>query len=142
MELSNLLWRIAHGAPWLIVYLIAGIMGLVFLNKCKTPALLALLGSLLAGVTTVVTLIVSELMWAGARENGDIKATADITRIISVGANLLEAIGMGMIVFAVFAGRKQVRRDDEDDDRPRRNRRDDRDDRDDPPTARPSRPRS
>jgi hypothetical protein len=145
MELSNLLWSIAYSAPSLIVYLIATIMGMVYLNKYKSAALLAMLGGLLAGITALGSLVVRELMWAGARDNGNFEATANLTRIIGIGGSLVEAVGMGMIVFAVFAGRRPVARDDRDrddryDDRPRRDR--DRRDDDRGPTPLASRPRS
>jgi len=80
MELSNLLWSVAAAAPSLIVYTIAGIMGIVFLNKHKSAALLAMLGGLLAGITVLGSLVIRELMWAGARKDGDMKATAELTR--------------------------------------------------------------
>ena len=124
MSMSNVLWAVAFAAPQVIVYLIAVILGLVNLSRQKSPALFSLLGGLIAAVVVVRT-VIRELLWANARTaGGDMEATANLTRFISIGSLVVEAVGMAMIVFAVFAGRKPVRQDDDE------------------PTARPSRPRS
>jgi hypothetical protein len=141
MKFDNTLWLVAAIAPSLIVYLLAAILGLVNLGKHKSAALFALLGGGMAGLVSVSAAVARELLWANQNANGgNVEGTLTLVRFITLGANVVEAVGMGMIVFAVFVGRKQVRRDD--DDRSHRNRRDDRDDRDDGPTPRASRPRS
>lgn len=118
MQLSNVLWSVAFAAPQVIVYLIAVILGLVNLSRHKSPALFTLLGGLIAAVVVVSATVVRELLWANARTaGGDMEGTANLTRFISIGSLVVEAVGMAMIVFAVFAGRKTVRRDDEGDDR-------------------------
>ena len=125
MSMSNVLWAVAFAAPQVIVYLIAVVLGLVNLSRQKSPALFSLLGGLIAAVVVVSGTVIRELLWANARTaGGDMEATANLTRFISIGSLVVEAVGMAMIVFAVFAGRKPVRQDDDE------------------PTARPSRPRS
>lgn len=129
MEAKQIVFSVLAVGPSLLAYLTACILGLVFLNKHKTPALLAMLGGMLAGVVVLGSLVIREVMWAGARDgNGDFEKTANLTQLIAIGANLFEAVGMGLIVFAVFAGRKggqpaRERWQEEDDDRRREARR-------------------
>ena len=143
MDLSNLLSNLASAAPFMIVDLIAIIMGIVHLSRYKTPAVMALLGGLLNLLTTIAWNAVFYLLLSGDRMGDDRGGRAMWMGVLGITSSVVHALAWGMIVIAVFVGRKQGRRDDEDDDRPGRDRRDRRDDRrDDPPTARASRPRS
>jgi len=130
MELSRVLIGLAHSAPALIVFLVAGIVGMINLNRYKTPALLVMLGGLVGGLTLFGSVTVRELMWANAQKEGNIEAVATLTSVIGIAGNVIVAVGISMFVFAVFVGRKPgARTDDRDyDDRPRRDRRDPRSD--------------
>lgn len=138
-ELKNILMGLLHITPFLLVYLLAAIMGMVNLNRHKTPALLAMLGGMLAGVVMLGSFIFFRVMYAQL-DKGDIEDHQKMFAmldVVGIGTGLLEAVGTGMIVFAVFAGRKAISRDRYD-DRDSRDRRDDRgrrDDRDDRPRA-------
>lgn len=128
MEAKQIVFSVLAVGPSLLVYLTACIVGLVFLNKHKTPSLMAMLGGMLAGVVVLGSLVIREVLWAGARDgDGDFEKTANLTQLIAIGASLFEAVGMGLIVFAVFAGRKAApsreRWQEEDDDRRRESRR-------------------
>lgn len=152
MKLDNLLWTIAWHAPFWIVCLLAVILGLVNLSRHKTPALFALLGGAMTGLVSLGSMTASYILWESHNANGgDIEKTILWSRLIGISSAVVEALGIGMIVLAVFSGRPIPRdrdrdRDDRDrdrsDDRPRRDRdRDRRDDRDGgEPLQRASRP--
>ena len=121
MEWSNLLRIAVLLSPILLVHLAAFILGLVNLNRHKSAALLAMLGGMLAGLSLLGATVVRELIWQNARQQGEgVEKAATLATIISIVGNVIDAIGMGMIVVAVFVGRKKAvreEREDRDDDR-------------------------
>ncbi len=143
MQLPPLLNAIAHSAPALIALFLAAVLGLINLGRYKTPALLTMLGGLLGGLTLFASVLVREMIWANATADGKFEAAGTLTAVIGIGGNVIVAVGIGMIAFAVFAGRRPTVRDDRDrrDDRPRDREPDDRPRRDGgEPLKRASRP--
>ncbi len=121
--------NLAYQLPLLIVYCIGLLVAFMNYGKHPKPALLAILGCLgLLGATIGRTLVLEYMFM----EEG-----YGSFRLINVGATILEACALGLVIAAIFAARvvpKPPRRDD-DYDAPREKR-----EKRDLPVARPKPP--
>lgn len=126
VQIDNILWGVASATPLFIVYLLAAVLGLINLRTYSPAARYAALGGMTGVLVMISTFILQQLLWANvAKPGGDFESTILLSRVVGIVANIVLAVGMAMIVYAVFVGRKPAPREDDEE-----------------PTAPASRPRS
>lgn len=130
MELKHVVTSLIAQAPFLIVYLLAFIIGIVNLGKHKKAGMLVMLGGLIAGLVNLVTTISRPFLM---EKFYDSEAGESLSTGFNCGCGLFEAVGVALVVFGAFAGRQPA--EDPDDREPRRR---GRQSDDDPPAARPA----
>jgi hypothetical protein len=102
-----LLSQLVFFAPVLVVYLVAIILALVYLGRARGPALLTLAG---VGVL-VVTLVGAAVAqaWLIESRQTDGLTVADFAgrmRTVGIGGTCFHAAGLGLLVAAIFVGRR------------------------------------
>src|SRR4051794_227235 len=105
------LWsQLVYLAPVLVVYLVAIILALVYLGRARGPALLTLAG---AGVQIVATVAVNLArgVLIESQQAGDL-APGDFARqmgALGIAGSCAHAVGLGLLVAAIFVGRRSAR---------------------------------
>ncbi|HEX6738331.1 MAG TPA: hypothetical protein VF310_08675, partial [Vicinamibacteria bacterium] len=98
--------QLAYQAPMLLVCLAGVVLGVTFLPRARTPALLALAGS---GLWLVVSLamVASNAYLMRMRLEGNLSGaySASWFGVVSVAGSLLHALALGLVVAAAFVGR-------------------------------------
>jgi hypothetical protein len=105
-----LLSQLVYFAPVLVVYLVAIILALVYLGRARGPALLTLAGVGVQIVTTV-GLTVARGVLIESQQAGDLAAGdfARQMRALGIAGSCAHAVGLGLLVAAIFVGRRAAR---------------------------------
>ena len=99
--------QLAYSLPQLLVYLAGLILAIVFFRKYSAAALLVLCGSIVLLFTSLgQTFIQFYLFRARLESGGSAAGYAQMLSIVSVIASIMRALGLGLWLAAVFAGRK------------------------------------
>jgi hypothetical protein len=103
---SFLLSQLGYQAPAMVVYLVAFILALVYMRRASTASILTLIG--------VSILVVAMIGVAGvqawlidSRQPND-REFARRMGVVGVAGSCVRAIGLGLLVAAVFVGRRAV----------------------------------
>ncbi len=108
-DISFLLTQLMYQAPMLIVSLVGLILAAVNRNRCPTPAMLTILG---CGLIFLVGLAQPVVFWVMMQQreeaNLDAKQFGQMLSTIGLVWSGLRAIGVALVVIAVFMGRRQT----------------------------------
>jgi hypothetical protein len=102
--------QLLYQSPLLLVYLVGLIVAMVMFSRCPRAAMLTIIGT---GTLLFVAIgmVVLQTYLISARNTGGGITMQNYSTIImtsNVIANILRAIAMGLIIAAVFVGRKVV----------------------------------
>jgi hypothetical protein len=106
---SFLLSQLGYQAPALLVYLIAFILAVVHMSRASAPSVLTLIGAVVLVVTTIGVVIVQAWLF-DSRQAGDLTPAefAKIIGVVGIAGSCFRAIGLGLLVAAIFVGRSAV----------------------------------
>lgn len=95
-----------HG-PALFVYFVAGVLSLIYMSRMTLPALLTLAG--------VVTMTIATFLSVGMQAfllQTQSPAIGKTMMVVGIVGSCLRAVGLGLVVAAVFVGRDAAHRAD------------------------------
>jgi hypothetical protein len=103
---SYLFTQLSYQAPALLVYLVATILAIVYMGRATMPCLLTLLS---VGILVVATLgvVVAQASLLDSEQAGG-RDISELLRIIVIAGSCVRAVGLGILVAAVFVGRSTV----------------------------------
>ena len=91
-------WQLVNQSPMLLVYLVAFVLALIFLQRAPKPALLTLCGSTILLAVAVGGAVVQSLLIS----NG---AMPTVLALTGLAAGCVRALATGLLVAAIFLGR-------------------------------------
>ena len=102
---TSFLWnQLGYQLPALIVYFAAFVLALLFITRATAPSILALLGAVILGLTTICV----ALLQAYLIESRDYdQQTAELINLSGKVGAYLRAVGLSLLVAAVFVGRRR-----------------------------------
>jgi hypothetical protein len=104
---SFLIQQLAYSAPVLIVYLAGIVLGVIFIKKYPTPAMLTLVASVILLVTTVGVFLAQAYITRSRLEYGwSTDRYSQMMSLVSIAGTIVRAVGLGLWLAAVFVGRK------------------------------------
>lgn len=105
---SHLLQQLAYQAPVLLVYLVGLALGLATLRRHLLASILTAVGNGLSLVITVVVAIVQACLFQ-ARVDDDlpVERYAQLMSVVAITGSVGRAVGIALIVAAVFVGRRR-----------------------------------
>ncbi len=110
--LVSSLMQLLGQTPVLLVYLLGPILALVFWRRCPVSSLLTLVASVLLLLLAVIQAFATQYLIIRARvELG--WSSEEMSRVLSAVAlvgNVLRALGLGLLLAAVFLGRRAAPR--------------------------------
>lgn len=108
----SFLWRqLAYQIPGLIVYLVGVILALVWFGRARGPAALCLLGCGLLILTALAVSGIQAYFFQQRFEAGlPDQRMAQAMNVVAVAGNIVRAVGIGLVIAAVFVGRRVERR--------------------------------
>jgi hypothetical protein len=96
----------AYAAPTLVVALVGVILGLANMRRAGSAATMAMLGSGLIGLTSLVSLVMRIVVWQQFKEGGmPVERYSQLLSLISIVSSIGTAGGLALVVIAVFVGR-------------------------------------
>lgn len=104
---SFLLSQLNYQGPAMLVYVVAGILALVFMSRAPIPSLLTLVG--------VGILIFTTVAMIGAQfyvVNNRTPQLSNMMSVIGIISSCARAVGLGFLVAAIFVGRNKVEVED------------------------------
>ena len=105
-DLPYWLQLLVYQAPTLLVALVGLILGLVNLRRCPGPALLTLLGCGLFVLTDFFSLVVRAALFEQMRDRAmPAERYAQLMFVVGIAGSLGYALGVLLVVVAVFSGR-------------------------------------
>jgi hypothetical protein len=108
--MSYLWQQLAYQVPVLLVYLIGFVLALLFFGRQPTAALLTLIGTgLLVLVTVAVVVVQAFLVQQRMEENWSVERFARLMSTVGLAGSIGRAIGLALVVAAVFVGRGHTR---------------------------------
>jgi len=106
---STLVSQLAPQAPMLIAYLVAIVLAIMFWQRCPTPSLLTLIAAgLLLGTSVAQTFLFAYLMHAQDGMALGNASRGSIFGLVGFASGIVRALAFGLLLFAVFSGRKRV----------------------------------
>jgi len=107
MNSSFLIQQIAFAGPVLVVYLVGMVLAVIFIKKYPVPAILTLLAMIvLLGTIFGVTFVQTYLIRARLGSGGSMASYSTMTSMVSIIGSIMRALGSGLLLAAVFVGRK------------------------------------
>jgi hypothetical protein len=107
--MSFLMSQLGYQAPALLVYLVAFVLALVFMGRAPTPSVLTMIG---VGVLVIATVGVAVAQaWLLDNRQANDRDPAEFARLMGVvgmAGSCVRAIGLGLLVAAIFVGRRAV----------------------------------
>lgn len=101
--------QLAGQLPLLVVYLVAGVLAIVFMGRARTASLLALCGAVVLVLTAIVVIASSGIMFQAMRDG---RWSHEQFGRAQAGLGILgacaRAFGTSLLVAAVFVGRKRA----------------------------------
>jgi lantibiotic modifying enzyme len=111
MQLETYLWGFAPVAPLFAVYLLAVVLGLVNLPTHRAAAAFTALGGTFGMLVMIGANVTQYILWEKSTNfSKTIEANIRLSRSVDIGAGVLYAVSMLVILSAVFVGRKPKRR--------------------------------
>jgi hypothetical protein len=108
---SYLLSQLGYQAPALLVYLVAFILALVYMRRASMPCVLTLVGVGILVVTMLAVAVVQASLLDSRHADGrDPAEFARLMTIVGIAGSCVRAVGLGLLVAAIFAGRRSVGR--------------------------------
>jgi hypothetical protein len=105
--LGDLLRQLMYQSPQLLVCLIGFVLGLVYMSRHRSASLLAIWGTVLMMVTTLVAAAVhAYLLDRFLDEHWPADRYAMLSGVVAIVGSVLRGIGLALIVAAVFVGRR------------------------------------
>lgn len=102
-----LLQQFAYASPQILVYLAGVALGIFFIKKYRTAAMLVLGGSVILLITTIgQTLLQFYLFRARVSYGWSAAGFAQVLSIVAVLTSLMRAVGLALWLIAVFIARK------------------------------------
>ena len=102
-----LLQQFAYASPQILVYLAGVALGIFFIQKYRTSAMLVLGGSVVLLITTIgQTLLQFYLFRVRVNSGWTTAGYAQALSIVAALASLMRALGLALWLIAVFIGRK------------------------------------
>lgn len=99
--------QLLYIAPSIFVQLAAIVLAIVFLNRARLPALLALAAAATGLLTSLVVLVLQSSLISrvndGTMRHADIEGSL---RLVGLGGSLLHGACLALFVAAIFVGRK------------------------------------
>jgi hypothetical protein len=106
---SFLLSQLGYQAPALLVYLIAFILALIYMGRASAPSVLTLIGVGVLVVTTIgVAVAQAWLIDSRQAHDRDPAEFGRLMGIVGIAGSCVRAIGLGLLVAAIFVGRHAV----------------------------------
>lgn len=99
---SFLLQQMPYVLPQLLVYLIGGIVSLVYLRRYPAPATIVLIASVLLATASVSVPVAQALLI----EQRGLSTHRNLMMLLGIGGSVIRAIGHGLVVLAAFIGRQ------------------------------------
>jgi hypothetical protein len=104
---SYLLMQLSYQAPTLLVFSVAFVLALVYMRRASKPSILTLSG---VGVLVVAAIGVAVIQASlvDSRQSGD-RGDAEFTRlmeIVGIAGSGARAVGLGLLIAAIFVGRR------------------------------------
>lgn len=99
-----LMSQLGSQAPAFLVYLIAFVLALVYMRRATMPSILTLVGVGILVVTTIGVAVVQ----AWLINNRDGASLSSLMGILVVASSCIRAIGLGLLVSAIFVGRRPM----------------------------------
>jgi hypothetical protein len=107
---SYLLSQLGFQVPALLVYAIAFVLALVFMGRAQVPSVLTLIGVAILVVATIGGAVLQawiiDSRQASGLSDGQVGRFMGIVGFIG---SCLRAVGLGLLVAAIFAGRRDVK---------------------------------
>ena len=100
--ISFLMTQLIYLAPALLVYCIALILAVMYMNRATLPSVLTLLGIGILVFTTIVGLAIQASLIESRPDN-----FARVSQIVGVAGSCFRAIGLGVLIAAIFVGRSE-----------------------------------
>lgn len=98
-----------YQTPALVVALVGAILSLTNMKRCSSASMMTLLGCGLLGLGAVIFLVVRVLLFEEMRGgNMANKRYAEISMLVGIASSLTYGLALGLIVLAVFTGRKPL----------------------------------
>jgi predicted membrane protein len=92
--------QLGYQAPGLLVYMVAFVLSLVFMRRALLPSILTLLGIAVLVITTFALMVIQAYL---IQNNNPRWLTS-----VGVGGNCIRAIGLSLLVAAIFVGRQKA----------------------------------
>ena len=103
--------QLAYRGPILLIYLVAFVMAIIYWNRARTASILTMLGVSICGLSSIVIIVLQTVVVQSPLQNGANRA--QIMMGISMTGTCAHAIGLALLVAAIFAGRNQYAREPE-----------------------------
>jgi hypothetical protein len=109
--IERFLMNLAYQAPQILVYLVGFVLGLMYLRRTGAPATLCLVGCGLSLAAVVIGAAAQALILQRRVEEGlSNERVASLLSTVGIAGSVVRALGLGLIVVAVFLGRRSVAR--------------------------------
>jgi hypothetical protein len=108
---SYVLSQLGYQAPALLVYLVAFALALVFMGRALVPSILCLVGVGVLVLTTIAMTVVQAYLLQSRQDDG--RGAAEITRLMGIVGFVgggVRAIGLSLLIAAIFVGRGRSKR--------------------------------
>ena len=112
MALEQFLTQLAYQAPQILVYLVGIVLGLLFVRRFGAAAVLCLIGcGLLIAVAVAAAAAQGMILERRLEEGMPHARISRLLMIVGIISSVLRALGLGMIVSAVFLGRRATKQE-------------------------------
>jgi len=106
---SYLLQQLMYQAPTFLVYLIALILAVAYMGRATTPSILTLAGVGVLMVTSIGVALAQAAIVDSRHDDGrHPEEFARLMRLTGIAGSCTRAVGLGLLVAAIFVGRRRV----------------------------------
>lgn len=101
--------RLSYQGPVIFVYLVAGYFSIMYMSRARLPSMLTLIGVIILLVTTFGVLALQFYMNLNMNLNRTDSSWLDNSfEMISYVSGFMRAVGLGLLVAAIFVGRNHT----------------------------------
>lgn len=104
--LNFLLQQLGYQVPTLVVCLVAFVLALVFVRRAMWPALLTMAGVAVLVFAALGLAVIQAFLWDARADGLDQDKFAWRMRALAITGSVARALGLALLVAAVFVGRK------------------------------------
>lgn len=105
--LQFLMSQLPYHGPVLFVYFVAGVVSVIYMGRMAMPAMLTLAGVVTMAIATFLSLGMQAFVLQAQSPNA-----GKMMMAVGIVGSCLRAIGLGLVVAAVFVGRDAAHRAD------------------------------